>query len=360
MAYFLVTGINPLTKGLLRVYLGVFMDERELLNDAIACSSHFIKNYQGKDHRNLSWEFFRTLTELSETILEDEVDVEDVRFTPDEIYKHMADRVHVKPQSDISGWVRSRYKELLKKPLQQVEGNLKSVALEKDLKAYPTVEVDSTLGGRNNKSTYFIKPVLLSEENSTLEREALEYEIPEGGLRYQEEQSKLPFYSQWLSNLDLTGWKRWIWVFLMLFPLVIFVMLGFVPLLFNVTTDWVNELAHFTVYGLLFLLCVGLLFHPFYRVLNNRVVRLPDWMSITSFDNVLLELRTIKNEDDSFKHKNLSLVTYSGKCPICRGRVSIHGGGLQFKGRLIGKCAESPVEHVFSFDHVTRTGRYLR
>ncbi len=52
-------------------------------------------------------------------------------------------------------------------------------------------------------------------------------------------------------------------------------------------------------------------------------------------------------------------MVYSAKCSICDGRVEVQGGGLQFPFRLVGRCIESPREHVFSFDHVTRTGRPL-
>ncbi len=59
-------------------------------------------------------------------------------------------------------------------------------------------------------------------------------------------------------------------------------------------------------------------------------------------------------------YRKLEFVIYEGKCPICKNTVDVEKGKRQNKGRLIGYCNESPREHVFSFDHVTKKGRLLR
>lgn len=53
------------------------------------------------------------------------------------------------------------------------------------------------------------------------------------------------------------------------------------------------------------------------------------------------------------------LVRHSGTCPICSGEVEIAEGGPAFPGRLVGRCGDSPLEHVFSFDPVNLTGRSM-
>jgi len=53
-------------------------------------------------------------------------------------------------------------------------------------------------------------------------------------------------------------------------------------------------------------------------------------------------------------------VRYAATCPVCNARVQVESGGREFHGRLVGRCQESPDEHVFSFDRVTRAGKSLR
>lgn len=50
---------------------------------------------------------------------------------------------------------------------------------------------------------------------------------------------------------------------------------------------------------------------------------------------------------------------HHGICPICSGAVDVEDGGRAFPGRLVGRCSDSPIEHVFSFDPVSLAGRHL-
>lgn len=52
-------------------------------------------------------------------------------------------------------------------------------------------------------------------------------------------------------------------------------------------------------------------------------------------------------------------VRHWGNCPICSGEVEIADGGKAFPGRLVGRCGDSPLEHVYSFDPVSLTGMHL-
>lgn len=53
-------------------------------------------------------------------------------------------------------------------------------------------------------------------------------------------------------------------------------------------------------------------------------------------------------------------VVYTGTCPICSSDVHLGKGRHDLKGRVVGACIESPVEHVFSFDRMTLEGVALR
>lgn len=52
---------------------------------------------------------------------------------------------------------------------------------------------------------------------------------------------------------------------------------------------------------------------------------------------------------------------YVADCPICDAEiVMLARGGVEFPGRIVGRCRNSPREHVFSFDRVTLEGAPLR
>jgi len=58
--------------------------------------------------------------------------------------------------------------------------------------------------------------------------------------------------------------------------------------------------------------------------------------------------------------RTIHLIRYSSICTICGASVAVEKGEPDYPRRLVGRCAESPREHVFSFDRVTRKGKALR
>jgi hypothetical protein len=58
--------------------------------------------------------------------------------------------------------------------------------------------------------------------------------------------------------------------------------------------------------------------------------------------------------------KRARMIKYAGTCPICAAQVLLDKGEPDFPRRIVGRCQESPREHVYSFDRATRTGYHLR
>ena len=58
--------------------------------------------------------------------------------------------------------------------------------------------------------------------------------------------------------------------------------------------------------------------------------------------------------------RHYRFVRYFTSCPVCTATVELANGDPDFTGRIVGRCSESPHEHVFSFDRVTLTGEVLR
>ena len=93
---------------------------------------------------------------------------------------------------------------------------------------------------------------------------------------------------------------------------------------------------------------------PLYRLLEDRIIIAPAFLQLAyAYEHVLL----IRKEHDL---KTLRMVRFTGTCPLCGALVEISKGSGAFRGRLVGKCADNPVEHLYSFDHVLRQGQWLR
>lgn len=94
------------------------------------------------------------------------------------------------------------------------------------------------------------------------------------------------------------------------------------------------------------------------RLGEKRIIMAPDILIGFREFGVQLELTRLDTTPGSASR--LGLVRYAATCPICNARVDVESGGREFHGRLVGRCQESPDEHVFSFDRVARSGKFLR
>ena len=72
------------------------------------------------------------------------------------------------------------------------------------------------------------------------------------------------------------------------------------------------------------------------------------------------QLRTMSAPGRQLKSREFSVVRHWGICPICSAEVDLDWGVSAFPDRLIGRCHDAPLEHVFSFDPVRLTGEFLR
>lgn len=72
------------------------------------------------------------------------------------------------------------------------------------------------------------------------------------------------------------------------------------------------------------------------------------------------QLRTMRKPDSKFKSREFSVVRHWATCPICSAEVDLDHGRKAFPDRLVGRCHDAPLEHVFSFDPVRLIGVPLR
>lgn len=79
-----------------------------------------------------------------------------------------------------------------------------------------------------------------------------------------------------------------------------------------------------------------------------------------SFGTMHGQLRTMREGRSKLARRVFSLVRHWGVCPACAAEVDLAEGGAAFPDRLVGRCNDAPLEHVFSFDPVRLVGAPLR
>lgn len=92
---------------------------------------------------------------------------------------------------------------------------------------------------------------------------------------------------------------------------------------------------------------------PWFRVIDDCVVKAPHWVSAVKEASCELEM---------FRHECYRwtrLVRFSADCPICGSNIELQPGKPDQKLPLVGRCVESPHAHVYSFDRMTLRGAYL-
>nr|WP_305909434.1 hypothetical protein [Methylomarinum sp. Ch1-1]MDP4522343.1 hypothetical protein [Methylomarinum sp. Ch1-1] len=93
---------------------------------------------------------------------------------------------------------------------------------------------------------------------------------------------------------------------------------------------------------------------PWVRLFDDRIVVAPDLLVALEEKSAQLEL--FRDGD----LRMIRLVSYTAPCPICGATVHLDKGEPDYSRRLVGRCSDSPREHIFSFDPVTQKGSVLR
>jgi len=166
-----------------------------------------------------------------------------------------------------------------------------------------------------------------------------------------------PFARIFSRGFQLKGWRRQLYIVVLGGPLL-FLWLLFVQVTFGITLSYTvgakNILTSLLTLGIVYW-AVWASVGRLYQLGGNNIVIAPWWMQSVDNDR-LLERRVPPRYSD----KTIKAVRYVAPCPLCGGSILATSGRLEFFGRIVGRCEEAPVEHVFSFDHVTRNGKSLR
>lgn len=217
-------------------------------------------------------------------------------------------------------------------------------------------------GGRSNSTEYRLEFVPLEGAS---EPEAEEPELATVGtdsyertIHYQVEPARTALWVRWLSTtpqFHIRSWRGHLLVTMILLALAWVLVNWF----FACLGLWPNH--PITSRNVLTILVAGaqtwlmwFIFGPLSRLPWHRVTLAPDVM--LSDDQRYGQFRLIRNAQKKALGGWFSVVRHWGTCPICSADVDIRSGSPTFPGRLVGRCSDSPLEHVFSFDPVTLAG----
>lgn len=97
---------------------------------------------------------------------------------------------------------------------------------------------------------------------------------------------------------------------------------------------------------------------PLWRLPMDRVTIASDaFLSISQMHG---QFRLTRDSRNKLQGGWFNLVRHYANCPTCSGTVDLADGGVAFPGRIVGRCGDAPLEHVFSFDPVSLKGKLLR
>lgn len=215
-------------------------------------------------------------------------------------------------------------------------------------------------GGTGRATKYCIEWCNLSNSQATIYQTIQEprQQNISLGLRYICEDIKDPGFLAriFAEGLLLKGWRRFAYIAVLLIPVLAMLVLAlsFVINVLFYDSLTKNQMGSFLTNSLAFF-TIAITIYPMLSLKTKGILLAPWWMQSDDGER-LLEFR----KPPRFAEKTIKAVSYSATCPICGAKVIAKSGGLEFFGRIIGRCDEAPVEHIFSFDYITRQGSWLR
>ncbi len=277
-------------------------------------------------------------------------------FTSAEIAKSVSNG-----NSEPSAWLSQYWKKIDRdlKPLH-VNG-LNEFALKRGLNKYPWVTKIESTGGAGHQSQYLITGI---EIDKSIVVESNRFSDVPFDIEYLAVQDIKPsFIARFIFNTNHSaiGWRKWLFVFYPMLEMVAFSLMGSVLILgFFMENHAITsrDLVYLIFIYFTYLLCK----HAYQRsnaFLNDRIIMASDHFMSFKERNIVQELVTVNNDQGDFVYKKVQLTKYVGICPICTAQVVLEKGEPDFSKRVVGRCKESPREHVYSFDRIMKNGHRL-
>lgn len=245
---------------------------------------------------------------------------------------------------------------------EQIIDRLAEYAHGKKLDNYPWVEKLASDGGSGNLTKYRLIEVPINIETisqTNYYREKIAHDIE----YYAVKDIKPSFIAKLIFNekLELIGNRKWIMIFYPILGMIVYLML-IAAFIMAIGTE-PEPLTSKNLTYVFFILAAAWLFRKkvdrYERFLSDRIVIASENLMAFSESDVVQELVTVEDENNNFLYKKVRLTKYAGVCPVCSAQVILDKGEPDFPRRIVGRCKESPREHVYSFDRVTLLGESL-
>lgn len=238
------------------------------------------------------------------------------------------------------------------KELNEHNAKLNQIALNNGYHFLPKIKQTKIGGGAGKPNIYKLEAI-------SVDLEPLDINIPSDHIKYKLEKIANPnFVARWVNNYVAQGLK---------FKLLVggmssVIVSGLLIILFGLYSLHQAEtlLALVKViigFGSL-LFSVYYFGSPLYQCVTKRIVNAPVMLTPGDIKTAQLEYVPTGDKDRNGRSiRQFRIVSYSAICPICEGKIELEEGIDLMKGRLVGSCTESPREHIFTFDHKTKSGR---
>lgn len=223
----------------------------------------------------------------------------------------------------------------------------------------PVINATEDAVGKGNKKLFWLETQAISheenqiEDDSTIDISKINYD------RAPSEQIKLAFYikpffkNRELKNRSFQSLGFFItWMVLAFVTLIILFIMAYSTVLVG------NQYITFQILNLLFLgllafLSIKYVFIPFLKLPEYRVIKAP--LLMLGWNEYHSEIEMHRN----FKEQITRFTRFTADCPICSGEIALSNGEKDYNLALVGRCSESPLLHVYSFDRALLKGKLL-
>lgn len=248
----------------------------------------------------------------------------------------------------------------LENDLSRLDGHLLGRAIKRRVAGQVVLRAPARLGTTNAMGYGLtIRPIELPATRAAVSQPVLTAQTSRSDnspleIIYQEEMEVYPIPGlKCPLKLSLPGWRAVIVLMPIVGSLAVGGLIAWFLLVLWMSNEAPRALFQWTVLAGFVAGMVAWACHPFYVLINDRIVRAPTILEATLPLGHVLVLRR-EGED-----RLLRMVRFTARCPICDGEVTIEKGRRQHRGRLVGECSRNPVEHTYSFDFITCKGRQL-
>ncbi|HWW05883.1 hypothetical protein [Collimonas sp.] len=258
--------------------------------------------------------------------------------------------------SEPSKWINQIWKTLKGRVYPELQPTLIRRCRDQGLTHYPTVHKTS-----GNPAYYYLDFEPLPDQPSEAPTFSDINDVQSLALAYEPDLTlRLSRRGKFLfkQGLILDGRKRWAMAAWLMFQIVGTAAVTILLWVLLASDKSPISMSHL-IAGLLMVFVPWLLYHRtenLMHLLDDRVGLAPDWMLHWKEFGATVEVVKGKSSDEP---RRIQVLRYTATCPVCGAMVKLDRGEPDFPRRLVGRCGESPREHVFSFDRITKSGTPL-